>query len=242
MATIVRYGIIIVFMLIAGINNSKAQTQAQEAIAVLEKLQRAYTKQSGYDIKMTYTMYRGYKGNEVTEKYNGTLYKNGDTFIMKALDMEALQFPEGQLRIDHKSKNIYYTKQSGKIENPTDISKILQFYKPVSLVNRQGINIIEMDIKSRQLPIPFQKVILHIHKEKNTLLKQELYFAQKMPFITTAGKEEYDAARVEIELKDNTDGKPIRQKKLSDYVIRQGNQLILADIYNTYTLIDQTNP
>ncbi|WP_024770282.1 hypothetical protein [Aquimarina macrocephali] len=240
MAIIVRYGIIIALVLIAGTNNGKAQTQ--EAIAVLEKLQRAYTKESGYDIKMTYTMYRGYTGSKVTEKYNGTLYKKGNTFIMKALDMEALQFPEGQLRIDHKSKNIYYVKQSGKIENPTDISKILQFYKPVSLVNRQGIDIIEMNVKSRQLQIPFQKVILHILKEKNTLLKQELYFAQKMPFITNEGKEEYDTARVEIELEDNTDTKSIRQKKLSDYVIRQGNQLMLTDIYSTYTLIDQTNP
>ncbi len=237
MTTLIRF-VIMTILLILGIKTSKAQTK--EAIVALEKLQESYTKETNYDLEMTYTMYRGFAGNEITEQYAGTLYKKGDVFQMKAMNMEALQFPEGQLRIDHKSKTIYYSSLADKIDNPADISQILQFYKPVSLKTKEGVNIIEMDLKNRQIPLPFQKVILHVHGEKNTLLKQELFFAKKMPFATDSGEQEYDSARMEIEFLEAHSKGVDNRKGFFHYIIQKGTIMTLSNTYKEYTLINQT--
>jgi len=236
MTTLVRF-VIISILSIIGIKASKAQTK--EAIVVFEKLKEVYAGEANYTLKMTYTMYRGYTGNQITEQYSGTLYKKGEIFQMKAMDMEALQFSEGQLKINHKTKTVYYSQLTQKMNNPADISQILQFYKPVSLKTQEGVNIIELDLKNQQIPLPFQKVMLHVHGEKNTLLKQELFFSKKIPFVTDSGTQEYDTARVEIEFSEihNKDN----HKVFSHYIVQKGASLVLADTYKEYKLINQTN-
>lgn len=238
MTSLIRF-VIIAILLTLGVKTSMAQTK--ETTVILEKLQESYTKEANYDLKMTYTMYRGFIGNAITEQYVGTLFKEGDVFKMKAMDMEALQFPEGQVRIDHKSKRVYYSSLADKIDNPADISQILQFYEPVSLKKQGGVNIVEMDLKNKQIPLPFQKVILHVHGENNTLLKQELFFSKKMPFVSDSGEQEYDSARMAIELSEVSSKDSDYGKDFSYYIIKEGTSLALANTYKEYTLINQSN-
>lgn len=219
-----------------------AQTKsANDAVSILKTLQKKYDINSEYDLKMTYTMYRGLTGGTITEQYSGSLYKDKEVFMMKALDFELLQFKEGQIRIDHKSKKIQYSNELAPLENPTDLSKLLQIYKPVSLTEKNGIYKLDLELKSIQLSVPFRKITLLIDKQKNTLIKQILFLSNKLPFVTKEGKEEHDFARVEIDLSENKEKRNIARKKITDFIVKAGNQIKLSSKYKNYTLTNPSN-
>ena len=216
--------------------------QPPSALEAFTKIENYYKTVKKFNFQIEYKMFRGYSGNEVTESYKGSIYRYGDISQIKILGSEILQFPEAQLTINSENKTIRYNKISKDViqKSPVDVSTFLKFYKETSAKISGNILIYEMVLKNAQIPIPYNKIIIHVNKDTFEIEKQIFYFATKVPFVDESGDETLDSARMEISFKQNSFTTQ-KVPKLNDYVFVEGNNVRLAKAYQTYTIIDQTN-
>ena len=215
--------------------------QYPSAQETLSKVETYYQTVNEYSLQVEYKMYRGYSGNEVTESYKGFMSKFGDISQTEILGSQILQFPEAQLVIDSKNKTLTYRKTSRDVAQklPMDISTFLKFYEETATNIKGNILIYEMKLKNSQIPLPYNRLLIHVNKDTYEIEKQVLFFATKVPFVDESGKETLDSARMEITLKNNS----IKQRvpRLNDFVVVEDRKPHLTKAYQAYTIIDQTN-
>lgn len=216
--------------------------QQPKPLETLKKVEAYYKALKTLHLDVEYAMYKGHTGTQLTEAYNGNIYKHDDVTKLKILNSEILQFPEAQLIINKENKTINYnaSSQETKQQSPLDMSAFLNFYKEVS-TNISGNTIIhEMSLKSKQLPIPYGKVIIHVNKNDYSLEKQVLYLSTKVPFVGKDGISTEDVGRMVISFRVNS--AYAKTPKLQDYVILESNKKPrLAKTFASYTIVNQSN-
>ncbi len=213
---------------------------AQNFSDILEKVNAYYKTASTYNIQSTYTMYRGYTGNTITESYKSTMYKTDNVVGINALGAEVITFSNAQITINSTNKTILYTKGNNIKNNVIDVNALSKFYDQTS-VKEEGNNIIyEISLKQKALNIPYSKLIFHINKNDYSLIKQEFFFTSKLPFTNKKGERENDFGRMEIIYSSNP--KLLKNNiQLEDYlVINSNNEVSVTNTYKNYQLINQT--
>ncbi|WP_428741887.1 hypothetical protein [Tenacibaculum sp.] len=222
---------------------SMTVTAQQPTVAkTLEKVEAYYKTTKTFNLEVEYAMYRGYTGSYQTESYKGSMYKNGDVTQIKILGSEILQFPKVQLTINDENKTLVYNPITDKSMQKSllDIASFLKFYKEASTKVSGNTIIHELVVKNTQLPIPYNKIILHVNKNNYSIQKQILYLSTKVPFVDEAGKDIEDVGRMVITFK--TSPVSIKAPQLQDYVVLEPNKKPhLAKAYAAYTIIDQSN-
>jgi hypothetical protein len=227
----------IIFLFLSGVNI----VDAQNSIALLEKVNNYYKTVQFYNVESTYNMYRGFTGKSVTESYKGTMYKNGQVSVVKVLGQGIIMFENVQLIVNDADKTITYTKNDAESvqKNLIDVDKLSKYYDFTSIKDDKKVIIYEMTLKNKDLPLPYSKLIFHINKTDNSLVKQELFFATKLPFKNKDGEMSNDNGRMEIIY--NPSNTPIKNIKLEDYITTDSKDRIhLSKAYKNYQLIDQT--
>lgn len=211
-----------------------------QQVEVLEKINDYYSTNKHYNIEVSYKMYRGYTGENITESYTGNLYKDGNITSMEALNAEIWIFPNAQLTIDTANKSIYYTKTAiGAIQNsPIDTKTFSRFYKEKASETKGNTLRYEMVLKNIQIPSPYSKIVLWVNATTYELEAQELFFANKLPFVDEAGNRVNDYGRLKILFQSSKNAK--QTLKLSDIITIKNNTVQLASRFNSFTLIDQT--
>ena len=187
-------------------------------------------------------MYKGYTGTYPTESYKSKIHKKDEITKIDVMGSEIIQFPEVQLIINKENKTINYNKISDNAlqQSPMNVSSFLKFYKEVSSEVSGNTIIHELVVKNKQLPIPYNKIILHINKDNYSIKKQVLYLSTKVPFVDENGINTEDVGRMVITFK--TSSTIVKTPKLQDYVILESNKKPrLAKAYTTYNIIDQSN-
>ncbi len=209
---------------------------------VLEKVNNYYQTANSYNLESTYIMYRGYTGNTITESYKGTMYKKDGVKGMTALGSEVISFPNAQLTVNSTNKTIVYINNTSDIikDNVIDINKLSKFYDETAVKEEGGIIIYEISLKKEALNVPYNKLIFHVNKNDFSLIKQEFFFASKLPFTNKKGERENDLGRMEIIYNSNI--KPLKKNlKIEDYlVINSEDKVSLSKAYDDYQLINQT--
>jgi hypothetical protein len=207
---------------------------------VLENINKYYSSLESFNIAVNYTMYRGYTGNDATESYAGSIYKDGEISGMKVLKSKAWVFPNAQLSIDTANKKLYYTKtKRGGIKNsPIDTKTFSTYYKESNTEVKGDVLRYEMVLKDNRIPSPYRKIVLYINTKTYQLEKQAFFFANKMPFVDKEGNHINDFGRLEIAFETNK--KSEATPKLSDFLVIKNNTIQLASSFKSYTLIDQT--
>lgn len=226
-------------LMVSGLAINAQEIKASE---LLKKVETHYKNTKTFNLDVEYAMYKGYTGTHRTESYMGSMYKNNEVTQIKVLGSEIVQFPKAQLTINNDYKTVTYNEITDKTlqQSPLDISAFLNFYKVVSTEVSGSTIIQELVVKNSQLPIPYNKIILHINKQDYSIKKQVLYLATKVPFIDDEGKSSQDVGRMVITFK--TKPMPEDIPELQDYVILGANdKLRLAKAYTTYNIIDQSN-
>lgn len=216
--------------------------QQLTAIATLKKVEAHYKTTKTFSLDVEYAMYKGYTGTHLTEAYKGSIVKNGDITQFKILGSETLQFPKMQLVINEENKTVAYNLMSNKTlqQSPLDMASFLKFYKEVSTDISGNTIVVVLAVKNNQVPVPYNKIMVHINKNDYSIQKQVLYLSTKVPFVMEDGKETEDVGRMVITFKTN----PIPPKvpQLQDYVILEPHKKPrLAKAYANYTIIDQSN-
>lgn len=236
----IKHTLSIIILLCSYLSTYAQMPSASETLA---KVETYYKSLNEFDFEVEYKMYKGYTGNHITESYKGSMCKKEDVSQINILGSEIIQFPDTQLIIDNENKTLIYKKISEDVmqKTPMDVSAFLKFYKETNTQISGNVLIHEMEIKNVQIPIPYNKIIVHVNKDTYKIEKQVLYLATKVPFVDENGKETPDLGRMEINFEQNS--KSLKKTpKLNDYVFLDSNNKVhLAQAYNRYTIINQTN-
>lgn len=226
-------------LLISFITNAQQPT----AVETLAKVETYYKTAKALNINVEYAMYMGHTGTYLTELYKGNIYKNNAVTQLKVLGSEVLQFSDVQITINNEDKTLIYNVSSnnGLSKSPLDTSAFLNFYREVSTQVSGNTIIHELVLKNRQIPIPYNKIVIHLNKNDYSLKKQILYLSKKMPFVNKEGENIEDVGRMEITFQSNP-VTHIKAPELQDYVVLEANKKPrLSKAYTSYTIIDQTN-
>ncbi len=238
----IKYLFTITLIMVMCISTASAQ-QNHQVKEVLKKITQFYTSANHYQIDIVYNMHRGLSGNTITESYQGKMIKKGDFTKIEALGSKILHFSKARLIVDSNKKVITYNSLSGNTLNntPVDVGAFLKYYDQSQIIDKGTILLCEMISTRKNFQLPYGKVILHIDKENYSVVKQELYFSNLIPFLNKEDNiQEQDYGRLIILLSHNLNTIP-EVPKLKDYIkIETNNGLVLQDAYTQYRLIDQT--
>jgi len=219
-------------------------SQNENVKELLKTVAESYESKMTYKIDATYNMHRGFKGDKITESYQGTMVKNGDFSRFKVDGSEIIHFSGVQLSIDHGAKKVIYNKnaKNESVQNsPIDLTGFLEFYDRTLITEKNGILKCEMVTSKPNPQNPYGKVVLHIEKHSNLVIKQELFFSNKVPFVDKESNSRVmDTARLVILLDYSdlvTNEKPI----LSDFITTSNKKVILTEQFKGYTVINQDN-
>ncbi|EZH71526.1 hypothetical protein ATO12_06885 [Aquimarina atlantica] len=232
--------IIILLCCIGSIQQNNAQNINIKNL--FKKVAQSYNDKKQYQIDVTYTMYRGLTGNTITESYQGKMVKNNEFSQMTVLNSEILQFPGGQLNIDHTSKTATYigSKGTSSKNQLLDINSFLDFYDKVKVTEKNGVLVCEMVSAKPNIQNQYGKVILYINKEKYLIEKQELFFSTLIPFVDGNTKK-MDYGRLIVHLK-NRELESSAAPVLKDYIhVLSKQNITLAEQYKEYHLTNQAH-
>lgn len=221
-------------------------TQAQKPSVkeLLSKVANFYQKTNQYHIDMTFTMYRGIKGDKLTESYTGTMEKNDEYTKNSTLETLVYRFPQAQLIIDENQKKIIYNKlETHAMQNaPVDLSAYMKYYDTSQVLEEGNQWICELIASQNAFSeLPYGKVLLYVNKKDYRVTKQILFFSNLIPF---RGKEasdvEQDYGRLHIDLLYDFN-KKIEKKELAYFITKTANNKIqLQKDFAGYQLVDQT--
>jgi len=214
---------------------------AQDFNNTLEKVNKYYKTVKSYNITSTYSMYRGYSGNTVTESYDSKMYKTKAVIGVTALGAEVLTFSNAKITVNDKDKTIVYAKIKSENfrNNLIDVEKLSQFYNQTAFKEDGNTIIYEISLKEKASNVPYNKIVFHVNKDDFSLAKQEFFFASKLPFTSKEGLREHDLGRMVITYTASKD-EP-KNIKIEDYVVSNSNDNIsLSKAYDGYKLINQT--
>lgn len=218
--------------------------QQMDVKSVLEKTTDYYSNIKEYQIDMTFTMYRGITGDNITESYMGSVQKTKTCTVNTVLGVEVYQFPDVKLVVDTAKKNIIYSKSGASNgSGPIEIESLLNYYDKTKLNDGGKEWICEMVSTQKTFnQLPYGKVVLYINKKNYSVSKQVLYFSSLIPFKSKSGNEmEQDYGRLTIDLK-NQPGKRETKNKLSDFIITSvDGKINVHKDYASYELINQTD-
>lgn len=215
---------------------------AQQVTSILDQVNTYYETNQNYNLEATYTMFRGYTGQNITEQYTGLLYKDSTLTRMQVLNSEVLLFSEALITVDRSNTTIYYSDNVIDMipGNPIQVTAITQLYKEDKVSTIDNTIRYEMIPKTSLIPNPYNKIVLVIDSKTYQLKKQEFYFANKLPFVEKQNKHISDFGRMEITYKERLQ---IPEKlKLSDILTIKDNNIQLASSYKAFKLVDRTKP
>ncbi|GGD07529.1 hypothetical protein [Hyunsoonleella pacifica] len=232
--------ILLIFLHVSFTGNS----QIPKAEETLKKVKSFYDNTATLNLEVTYSMYRGYTGNTITESYKGKIYKDKNVNVVKILNSEVIQFQDAHIVIDNTNKTISYNAISNKelqTKNPIEISHFLNYYKETNTKEIGTTIVYQLELINKQLPLPYHKVEIHINKNSFTLEKQIFYLSKKMPFLNKNSTYTDDVGRMEIKFQQKEETK-IPLPQFEDYIaFGTDKKPRLTEAYSVYTLVDQTN-
>ncbi len=192
--------------------------QNPRALEVLSKVTDLYKTKPNYQIQFEFNFKRG-TALKSAYAYKGILEKREGITKLSLLDTEVLSFPQAHLTINHTNKTILFRKSTKAIVgSPVDISTFLEYFEIKAFKAVQTQWICELKVMSKDHQTPYHKVVLYIDKESYTLEKQELFFANKMPFQTEEGTTIYDKAQLDILCKHSTNATALKAETLGRYI------------------------
>jgi len=217
---------------------STSFSQSKEHEQTLQKVIDHYQKVSSYHIAVRYSMLRGLTGNTVTESYNGQVHKIGNANSFSIRGLEMIQSDEEKVTINHEQKLMNYERTSEpKLQgSPIDLQAFLDYYKIEKVIKKEGMLVYEMVADPKYPQLSYSKINLHLDPVSNSLIKQELFFANMQPF-RDGTSTKLDHARLVIDMRPMADGLQKKSVSISDYIKKIDGIYKPIKPYQEYKLI-----
>ena len=218
------------------VNTFTAVGQVPDAKEVINRVMEYYKNVHEYHITMNFNLFRGKDGKKSSQFYQGFMEKKGTFHKNTVGQTQVFQFKDHRMILDKAKKTIQFSNEGHKDHKDGfgGLNALFENYNQVKIASMNDAYwICEFSLKNQQFTqMQYDKVVLHIHKERYNISKQLLYFAAKVPF-SENGKQVLDYGRMEITIKEDTK-REIKRSKISDYLILDGQQHIAKPPYQHY--------
>lgn len=224
------------------VNITSVFSQKETASSLLTKVGDFYTNTKEYQIDTQYKMYKGLKGDKVTESYVGTMIKKQQTYKFDIANTEMLTINNQQVVIDRDQKLLIFRKNDQKTSNSLiDVDNFLKYYDESSIKKEGKYIRCELIAKKEKMSLPYAKITLFINPDDHSVIKQEMYFSSQLPFKLDNGEFERDFGRLVIEMSMKPNISDSAKLSFSEYFKEDtSHQKIVADTYKDYQFIDET--
>ncbi|MDY8138482.1 hypothetical protein [Aquimarina sp. 2201CG5-10] len=244
-----RYKIFISYILFSfwfiGHTNAQASgDNLNRAKEIINKVKQFYDTQLSYNIEVDYTLYEDYKSSKTMESYKGVIAKEQESFYTKIHQTETLITPSDFIKVNHEEKAMIYgvsEKEKQQKIAGLNIEELLQNFQKAEIQEEDSLYRIELT----STPItgsPYGTAILEINKKDFSLIRQTLFFLQKVPLQTESGKQRLTNPRLEIVFNNfSIDNTTYRNNfELTSYVVTGKNNNKISGRFKNYQFIDTT--
>jgi hypothetical protein len=227
------------FMFLFIFSGLHAQQEKMTAMQVLKKATEVYNRQEYLSYNSKYALYLDYTSKKAYEQYNGIVLKKNNVNYFKIKNTEFVAFKDFGVKINHDEKAIVIENGSSNEiqESPLSLENYLKGFDSKLILTNPTYFICELT-PPKISQIMMSKVVLYIKKSDYSIVKQSLYFIEKMENKDTKGKTIYTAPRLEISFNPrNKDSKndDLLVNKVNYFTVKS-NQIIVSKRLSAYQL------
>jgi len=215
-----------------------SQQENSAAIQVIKKAAAVYNKQEYVSNNSKYTLYLDFTSNKIHEQYAGVVLKKNNVSYFKIKNTEFVSFGTYGAKINNDQKAIVIEKQPKEVQDsPLSMTHYLKGFDSKLIQENKDYFICELT-PSKVSQVMLTKVIIQISKKDYSIVKQTLFFVNKMESKNANGKTVYSIPRLEIVFSSRE--KNIKKDDLlvakENYFTLNGNQIILSKRLAAYQL------
>lgn len=208
------------------------------AMQILKKAAEVYNKQEYVSNNSKYALYLDYTSRKIYEQYTGVVLRKNNVNYFKIKNTEFVAFNNYVLKINHDQKAIIIERQTREMEeSPLSLTNYLKGFN-AKLIQTDEDNFICELTPSKISQIMLSKVIIQIQKKDYSIVKQTLFFAEKMESKNAKGKSIYTVPRLEIVFSPRAKNEK-RDNLLvakENYFTGKDNQIVLSKRISAYQL------
>lgn len=225
---------IIVGLLFSSLLVGQKKNNAKE---ILEKAIEVYDSQPYLSYNSKYILYQDYTSKKILEQYNGVVVKKNSINYFKINNTEYVSFGQYALKISNDEKIVVLEKENEDSQQPPlSFSSYLKGFESRVIADKDFF-ICELK-PSKISQIMFQKVLLYIKKSDYSIVKQEMYFVEKMEVKDGNGKLISTLPRLEITFMPRP-----KNPKNDDFLVKKENyfteknsQIVISKRLSAYGL------
>lgn len=225
----------IFFLFISIIANS--QEKKLTAQQIINNASQAFNDATYISAASNYNLYENYNSKKVYRHYSGVVLKKNNVNYFKIKNTEFVSFKNVGIKINHDQKAVVIEKQKKIDESPLSLKNYLDAYN-AKLITTDKNNFICELTPNKITQIMLSKIVIYIRKKDYQVVKQDLFFTDKMESKDEKGKRIYSTPRLEItftarEKNEKRDNILISKE---NYFTEKGNEVMLANKFSTYQL------
>lgn len=170
----IKNNIVVVLVLLI----STVNLIAQDLETVMQKVNKTYVD-GNYQANMDYTLYSNSDSNIKKDELKGVVIKFGGNYYSKMKETEMVFTDEFMLKISHSEKIILYSQLKAPIKDLIDQNNpFIQFPKQFeeNKIEDKGNYYKCTFNKSKDIKVPYSKIILNVSKVNYSILKQVYFF------------------------------------------------------------------
>lgn len=215
-----------------------SQQEKITAVGVIKKAADIYNKQEYVSNNSKYTLYLDFTSDKIYEQYTGVVLKKNNVNYFKIKNTEFVSFGTYGVKINNDQKAIVIEKQAKEVhDSPLSLTNYLKGLDSKLIQGDKDYFICELT-PSKISQVMLAKVIIQIRKKDYSIVKQTLFFVDKMESKNAKGKTIYSIPRLEIVFSSRE--KNIKKDDVllskENYFTQNGNQIILSKRLATYQL------
>lgn len=208
------------------------------AIQVLQKSSEKYNKETYLSYNTSYKLYLDYTTKKVHEQYNGIILKKNNVNYVKIKETEFVTFKDCALKINNDQKALIYQKTNqSKDESPFLLASYLKGFD-ITFVEQSKDYYVCVVKPPKVSQVMLSKAVVYIRKADLSMVKQIVYFVQKMESKDSEGKTISTIPRLEIEYLEKQ-ANAVEEDFLvtkSNYIIQTKNELQFSKRLASYKL------
>ncbi|PKB18342.1 hypothetical protein [Flavobacterium sp. 5] len=227
---------ILLFLLFSFCSNG--QVKKLTALQIISNASDAYIHSKYMSMNSTYNLYLDYNSEKVYEHYAGIVLKKNEVIYFEIKSTEFITFKNLGIKINYDQKAIVLEKQNKATEeSPLSLKNYLNGYN-AKLIDSDKNNFICELTPNKISQIMLSKIIIHIKKNDYSIVKQTLYFVEKMETKDAKGKRIYTTPRLEINFspREKNEKRDNLLTSKDNYFTERGNEIVLSKRFSTYQI------
>lgn len=211
---------------------------AESGVAFLERVRANYDDLNSLSIEMKYDLYKGHKGNQLTESYTSFYGRSGKDSYRKIGSVEFINNDDYAIQVNHQDKMILVSDPSKNELFDPSLEDALRFCSSVNIESNSTGQLIHLIIKQK-VDLPFSRLEIQVDK-KLFVTSIVFYYSTQMNFSGNYQNPQMDFPRLEVTYENLSRKWKDTDQKLesSGYLKIQDRNILPADLLSGYNVLN----